>query len=115
MAETQPTAAAATNNPSKDSEKDAASDVQDEKHVHSDTPIDFNKYQTERAGRLVIDPEEAKIEFGEAVASKLKLSRDGKKVLWPQPSDDPDDPQNVSRTFYIYLFYLTIISFLAVE
>lgn len=58
--------------------------------------IDFLKYQEQMAGRLVIDPEEAKIEFGEAVASKLKLSRDGKKVLWPQPLDDPDDPQNWS-------------------
>ena len=38
---------------------------------------------------------EAKIEFGEAIAARLKLSRDGKKVLWPQPTDDPDDPQNV--------------------
>ncbi|KAJ7154703.1 major facilitator superfamily domain-containing protein [Mycena filopes] len=48
------------------------------------------------AGRLVIDPEEAKIELGEAVASRLKLSRDGTKVLWPQPTDSPDDPQNWS-------------------
>ena len=38
---------------------------------------------------------EAKIEFGEHVASRLKLSADGTKVLWPQPSDDPEDPQNV--------------------
>ena len=38
---------------------------------------------------------EAKVEFGEAAASKLKLSRDGTKVLWPQPSDDLQDPQNV--------------------
>ncbi len=39
---------------------------------------------------------EAKIEFGEGVAKRLKLSRDGTKVLWPQPRDDPEDPQNVS-------------------
>jgi hypothetical protein len=38
---------------------------------------------------------EARIEFGEEVASRLKLSPDGKIVLWPQPSDDPEDPQNV--------------------
>ena len=38
---------------------------------------------------------EARIEFGEAVAKKLKLSADGTKVLWPQPADDPQDPQNV--------------------
>lgn len=29
------------------------------------------------------------------VASRLKLSLDRKFVLWPQPSDDPEDPQNV--------------------
>ena len=39
---------------------------------------------------------EAKVEFGEQVASRLKLSKDGTKVLWPQPTDDPEDPQNVS-------------------
>ena len=40
----------------------------------------------------------AKAEFGESVASKLKLSPDGTKVLWPQPTDDPEDPQNVLRS-----------------
>ncbi len=38
---------------------------------------------------------EARIEFGDTIASRLKLSSDGKIVLWPQPSDDPEDPQNV--------------------
>ena len=38
---------------------------------------------------------EARVEFGDVVAAKLKLSSDGTKVLWPQPSDDPEDPQNV--------------------
>lgn len=38
---------------------------------------------------------EARIEFGDKVASRLKLSPDGKTVLWPQPSDEPEDPQNV--------------------
>ncbi|KAJ9116768.1 hypothetical protein QFC24_006659 [Naganishia onofrii] len=47
-------------------------------------------------GRLVVDPEEAKIEYGEEIASKLKLTKDGKYVLWPQPSDRAEDPQNVS-------------------
>lgn len=45
---------------------------------------------------LIVDPEEAKREFGESVVSLMKLSEDGTKVLWPQPSDDPNDPQNVS-------------------
>jgi hypothetical protein len=37
----------------------------------------------------------AKSEFGEVFASKLKLTSDGTKVLWPQPTDDSNDPQNV--------------------
>ena len=35
------------------------------------------------------------VEFGEDIAKTLKLSADGSTVLWPQPSDDPEDPQNV--------------------
>ncbi|KAJ7231166.1 MFS general substrate transporter [Mycena haematopus] len=58
--------------------------------------IDLYSFHEQSAGRLVIDPAEAKIEFGESVASRLKLSRDGTKVLWPQPTDSPDDPQNWS-------------------
>jgi hypothetical protein len=37
---------------------------------------------------------EAKIELGAAVAARLKLTKDGSKVLWPQPTDSPKDPQN---------------------
>ncbi|KAI0826521.1 MFS general substrate transporter [Trametes gibbosa] len=58
--------------------------------------FDLVAYHEHNAGRLVVDPEEAKIEFGEQVAKKLKLSDDGTKVLWPQPTDDPGDPQNWS-------------------
>ncbi|THH30557.1 hypothetical protein EUX98_g3634 [Antrodiella citrinella] len=58
--------------------------------------LDLTSYHEHNAGRLVIDPEEAKIEFGESVAQKLKLTKDGKTVLWPQPADDPEDPQNWS-------------------
>lgn len=39
---------------------------------------------------------EAKVEFGEECLKRLKLSKDGSKILWPQPTDDPEDPQNVS-------------------
>ncbi len=45
------------------------------------------------------DCREAAIEFGEDVARSLKLSKDGKTVLWPQPTDDPEDPQNVRHVF----------------
>jgi hypothetical protein len=65
----------------------------------------------EHAGRLVIDPGKAKIEFGEVVASRLKLTRDGTKVLWPQPTDDPNDPQNWSdRRKSIQLLVVTLAS-----
>ena len=78
--------------------------------------IDLSTYHETHAGSLVLDPacvcffftclyavltkplttqREARIEFGDEVASRLKLSPDGKTVLWPQPSDDPEDPQNV--------------------
>jgi len=79
--------------------------------------IDLVHYHEQCAGRLVLDPKyvsfssfslvfladhtstrEAGIEFGDEVALRLKLSPDGKFVLWPQPSDDPEDPQNV-RSF----------------
>ena len=42
-----------------------------------------------------VSTSEAHIEFGVEVASRLKLSPDTKTVLWPQPADDPEDPQNV--------------------
>ncbi|PPQ93751.1 hypothetical protein CVT25_008131 [Psilocybe cyanescens] len=58
--------------------------------------VDLFSFHEQRAGRLIIDPAEAKIELGEEVASKLKLSSDGTKVLWPQPTDSDLDPQNWS-------------------
>jgi len=52
---------------------------------------------------------EAKVEFGETVAANLKLSDDGKKVLWPQPTDSPIDPQNwSSRRKSLQLFIITM-------
>ncbi|TKA57187.1 hypothetical protein B0A53_01143 [Rhodotorula sp. CCFEE 5036] len=64
------------------------------------------------AGRLVVDPEEARVEYGEEVASRLKRNKRGDKILWPQPSDDPDDPQNWStRKKNIQLLVLTMASF----
>ncbi|KAK0452396.1 major facilitator superfamily domain-containing protein [Armillaria borealis] len=81
-------------------------DVDSEKHGGDSAPsvvlqvqedvtnVDLATFHELHAGRLVIDPAEAKVEFGEVFASKLKLSRDGTKVLWPQPTDSPRDPQN---------------------
>ncbi|KAG2147390.1 uncharacterized protein EDB93DRAFT_1281974 [Suillus bovinus] len=39
---------------------------------------------------LYFDADQAKVEFGEVMASYLKLSPDGLKVLWPQPANDPN-------------------------
>ncbi|BGP22109.1 mfs transporter [Rhodotorula toruloides] len=64
------------------------------------------------AGRLVVDPAEARVEYGEEVASRLKTNSKGTKILWPQPSDDPNDPQNwtpVKKN--IQLLVLTMASF----
>jgi len=58
---------------------------------------DLSTYHETHAGSLVLDPVEARVEFGDEVASRLKLSPDGKTVLWPQPTDDPEDPQNWSE------------------
>jgi MFS family permease len=66
-------------------------------------------YYEQAAGRLVIDPQQAKVEFGEALASTLKLSPDGSTILWPQPADDPNDPQNWSdRRKALHLFVITL-------
>ncbi|KAG6864578.1 hypothetical protein C0991_008512 [Blastosporella zonata] len=62
-------------------------------HVNA---IDLSSFHEKQAGRLVMELEEAKIEFGEAFASRLKLSPDGTKILWPQPHDSELDPQNWS-------------------
>ncbi|KAJ7355263.1 MFS general substrate transporter [Mycena albidolilacea] len=73
--------------------------------------IDLLTFHEHRAGRRVIDPEEARIELGEVVASRLKLSADGTKVLWPQPTDSPLDPQNWSPTRKaLQLFIITLAS-----
>jgi hypothetical protein len=76
-------------------EKDAVLPSEDPGAISPD--IDLSTYHEKRAGRLVLDPTEAHIEFGDEVASRLKLSPDGKTVLWPQPTDDPEDPQNWSE------------------
>ncbi|EMD34576.1 hypothetical protein CERSUDRAFT_116742 [Gelatoporia subvermispora B] len=78
----------------------------------SESEFDLLSYHEHNAGRLVVDPEEAKVEFGEAVAKRLKLSPDGTKVLWPQPTDDPEDPMNwsdVHKNFQLFIVTLAAI------
>ncbi|KAF7358629.1 MFS general substrate transporter [Mycena sanguinolenta] len=78
-------------------------------HSSEHPDIDLYSFHEQNAGRLVIDPAEAKVEFGESVAARLKLSRDGTKVLWPQPTDSPDDPQNWSdRRKFLLLIIVTL-------
>ena len=42
------------------------------------------------------------------MTSKLKLTKDGRFVLWPQPSDDPEDPQNVRFKLSSFLRYFKL-------
>ncbi|KAJ7457480.1 major facilitator superfamily domain-containing protein [Mycena latifolia] len=60
------------------------------------TETDLLSYHERNAGRLIVDPKEAQIEFGKDVVAILKLSEDGKSILWPQPTSNPEDPQNWS-------------------
>ena len=54
---------------------------------------------------------EAKVVLGTAVAARLKLSEDGTKVLWPQPTDSARDPQNWSmQRKNLQLFIITLAS-----
>jgi len=70
---------------------------------------ELHTYHEKAAGRLVIDPGEACIEFGKEIASSLKLSEDGTKILWPQPYDDVRDPQNWnSRRKNVQLLIVTL-------
>lgn len=93
---------------------DAIDQVDRGSSAGSGSEIDLLSYHELNAGRLIVDPEcvlsiffrlfrrvvpdfllpvpvtesrEARIELGEKVASQLKLTRDGSKVLWPQPTD----------------------------
>ncbi|KAH8830165.1 MFS general substrate transporter [Flagelloscypha sp. PMI_526] len=68
---------------------------------HEDAPPisdhELYSFHEKRAGRLVIDLDEARIEFGEAFAKRLKTAEDGKTILWPQPTPSARDPQNWSK------------------
>ncbi|KII84675.1 hypothetical protein PLICRDRAFT_357180 [Plicaturopsis crispa FD-325 SS-3] len=85
--------------------------VDDSSVTLADPNVDLYSYHEKQAGRLVVDPGEAMIELGPALASKLKLTEDGTKVLWPQPTDSADDPQNwSSRRKALQLFVITLTS-----
>ncbi|KAF7358529.1 Efflux pump rdc3 [Mycena venus] len=60
------------------------------------TETDLLSYHEHNAGRLIVDPKEAEKEFGSDVAALLKLTADGTTILWPQPTSNPEDPQNWS-------------------
>ncbi|GBE86871.1 hypothetical protein SCP_1001130 [Sparassis crispa] len=87
-------------------------DISASASVNAGPDIDLFSYHERNAGRLVVDPEEARVEFGEEVAKRLKLSSDGTRVLWPQPTDDPEDPQNwsdVRKNFQLFIVTLAAI------
>ncbi|KAL0060334.1 hypothetical protein AAF712_012900 [Marasmius tenuissimus] len=70
---------------------------------------DLAVFHEREAGRVIFDPEEARIELGEEFTSRLKLTKDGKTILWPQPRDDPSDPQNwSSRKKALHLAIITL-------
>lgn len=48
-------------------------------------------------GRLVVDPAEARIEYGDEIASRLKTNSDGTKILWPQRASRAALRRRVSR------------------
>ena len=101
-------------------------------HTHDTSEIDIYSFHEQYAGRLIIDPgyvflflplsknrqidhvnisREAEKELGVVVAARLKLSKDGTKVLWPQPTDSALDPQNWSmRRKNLQLFIITFAS-----
>lgn len=50
--------------------------------------------------------------FGKELASQLKLDETGTIVLWPQPTNDPNDPQTWSpKKKLMHLLILTMASF----
>jgi hypothetical protein len=83
---------------SKSSHKPRTDDGEEDEDVFTPESLsaeaDKHGFHEHRAGRLVIDPNEARAEYGE-IADRLKLSKDGRFVLWPQPTNRPEDPQNV--------------------
>ncbi|KAJ7203884.1 major facilitator superfamily domain-containing protein [Mycena pura] len=79
--------------------------------VSKSAEVDLLSYHERNAGRLVLDPKEAQKELGSDVASLLKLTADGTCILWPQPTADPEDPQNWSdRRKSVQLLIITLAS-----
>ncbi|KAJ7229561.1 major facilitator superfamily domain-containing protein [Mycena haematopus] len=75
------------------------------------TAADLLSYHEYNAGRLIVDPKEAEKEFGSELAALLKLSEDGMSILWPQPTSNPEDPQNWSdRQKSLQLLIITLAS-----
>ncbi|THU91413.1 MFS general substrate transporter [Dendrothele bispora CBS 962.96] len=71
--------------------------------------VDSMTFHERFKGRVILDPGEAAIEFGERFAARLKTTDDGKTILWPQPTEDPLDPQNWSgRKKALHVFIITL-------
>ncbi|MBW0499177.1 hypothetical protein O181_038892 [Austropuccinia psidii MF-1] len=64
-------------------------------------------------GDLLLDPLQARLQLGDELADQLKLDESTKLVLWPQPIDDPNDPQNWSKSKKLtILIILTMAAFI---
>ncbi|KAF5364830.1 hypothetical protein D9758_009320 [Tetrapyrgos nigripes] len=78
--------------------------------------VDISTFHERFKGRVILDPEEAAIELGPKFASRLKTETtvDSKgnrteRILWPQPTEDPLDPQNWSpRKKALHVFIITL-------
>jgi hypothetical protein len=72
--------ASAYNSETRTSKEDAAAKV-----GQNGLMADDAEEMQHNLGRLVVDVEEAEIEFGEERTAMLKKTPDGKWILWPQP------------------------------
>ena len=91
-----------------DQEKEASS-AEHVGDVPSDVPADLERLGEENG--YITDVEKLKT-LG-AAYEHLRLTPDGKTVLIPQPSEDPNDPLNWSQTRkHIILFIIAFVSFL---
>ena len=80
--------------------------VSSEKHEEPAPKVNRLHEFNESEG-YVVDVEEASAETG------IKVAKDGRTVLVPQPSDDPNDPLNwLWKKKHLTLFVIALASFL---
>ncbi|KAJ7592988.1 MFS general substrate transporter [Mycena floridula] len=75
----------------------------------ADSEIDLMSYHETQAGRLIVDPAEAKIELGEHVAARLKLTPDGKTKLSIIAKTDPQNWSTGRKNLHLFIITLAAI------